>query len=290
MPNQKEYVKIDFSKSCQGLYSIETSDNKIIVNVEKSEINFWINIDGLNKDVVLNFPLNFIGKLNADIKANGGNADAVMINFASNSQVKLFLFGDFQKIISKKQLVVNTNGNSRVSIYGYYQGSVSDSSLSVNALGRGADIDIKLLAITTKKEELCLNVFTSNFAKDTTIKMSNIAIAAQFSKLNLNAVQEINNSFNNSAAYQRSRGLITSNHASIIVNPILLVKEYDVQAGHAATIGCINDDELFYIMARGLDKDEAIKLIVEGVIKPFTMLIDNDELLGIIEKKMKEVV
>ena len=51
--------------------------------------------------------------------------------------------------------------------------------------------------------------------------------------------------------------------------PILLIDEYDVHANHGAAIGKMSDDELFYLMSRGLSNKEAFKLILSGIINPF---------------------
>jgi Fe-S cluster assembly protein SufD len=45
--------------------------------------------------------------------------------------------------------------------------------------------------------------------------------------------------------------------------------ENDVKAGHAMTIGKINDTELFYLMSRGLSKAKATDLIVQGFLNGF---------------------
>ena len=50
---------------------------------------------------------------------------------------------------------------------------------------------------------------------------------------------------------------------------ILLIDEYDVHANHGAAIGKMSDDELFYLMSRGLSNKEAFKLILSGIINPF---------------------
>ena len=58
----------------------------------------------------------------------------------------------------------------------------------------------------------------------------------------------------NSNVYQTLKGIITSNEAIVEVNPILIIDEYDISAGHAATVGKIEEEALFYLMSRGLTK------------------------------------
>ena len=48
------------------------------------------------------------------------------------------------------------------------------------------------------------------------------------------------------------------------INPILLIDSFDVEARHAAFIGNYKEDALFYLMSRGLDRNEASNLLIIG--------------------------
>ena len=65
-------------------------------------------------------------------------------------------------------------------------------------------------------------------------------------------------------AYQENRNLLLSDGAHADSIPGLEIMANDVRCTHGATIGRINRDELFYLMARGLSRGEAERLIVRG--------------------------
>jgi Fe-S cluster assembly protein SufB len=46
------------------------------------------------------------------------------------------------------------------------------------------------------------------------------------------------------------------------------VSENNVEVSHEATVGKIGEDQLFYLMSRGLSEEEATKMIVAGFIEP----------------------
>ena len=75
---------------------------------------------------------------------------------------------------------------------------------------------------------------------------------------------------------------VVMDHANILFDttskPILLIDEYDVVANHGASIGKMSDECLFYLMSRGLSKQEAFFLILEGIIRPFIDKIVDEEL------------
>lgn len=61
--------------------------------------------------------------------------------------------------------------------------------------------------------------------------------------------------------------LLLSNKARGRAVPSLEILENDIKAGHATTVGRVNDLELFYLMSRGLSKETATFLIVEGFLQ-----------------------
>ena len=47
-----------------------------------------------------------------------------------------------------------------------------------------------------------------------------------------------------------------------------LIDEDEVTAGHAATVGRVDPLEMFYLMSRGISKEEAERLIIHGFLAP----------------------
>lgn len=50
------------------------------------------------------------------------------------------------------------------------------------------------------------------------------------------------------------------------IKPNLLIDNYDVEANHAAYIGSFNNDDLFYLMSRGVPKEKCYELLLEGFL------------------------
>ena len=63
-----------------------------------------------------------------------------------------------------------------------------------------------------------------------------------------------------------------------IAIPVLLCQEDDVEGVHAASAGKIDQDKLFYIMSRGLDYDQAKKMLVETRLVPTIQKLPDEEL------------
>jgi Fe-S cluster assembly protein SufD len=65
-------------------------------------------------------------------------------------------------------------------------------------------------------------------------------------------------------AYQTNRNLLLSRKAEATSLPNLEIEADDVRCSHAATVGHLDDEELFYIMSRGIRRREAERLVVFG--------------------------
>ena len=76
-------------------------------------------------------------------------------------------------------------------------------------------------------------------------------------------------------AYQENRNLLLSDQAHADSIPGLEIMANDVRCTHGATLGKVNREELFYLMARGLSRAEAERLIVRGF---FQDVLDRIEL------------
>jgi Fe-S cluster assembly protein SufD len=76
-------------------------------------------------------------------------------------------------------------------------------------------------------------------------------------------------------AYQENRNLLLSSEAHADSIPGLEIMANDVRCTHGATLGRIDREELFYLMARGLSRAEAERLIVRGF---FQDVLDRIEL------------
>ncbi|MEK6844974.1 MAG: SufD family Fe-S cluster assembly protein, partial [Nanoarchaeota archaeon] len=63
-------------------------------------------------------------------------------------------------------------------------------------------------------------------------------------------------------------GLMLDNSSKALTFPSMDVHENKVKIAHEATVGKIEEEQLFYLMSRGLSEDESIKLIVAGFIEP----------------------
>ena len=84
--------------------------------------------------------------------------------------------------------------------------------------------------------------------------------------------------------------LLVDNVSRSDTYPYVDIREDDVTMGHEATVSKVSDDQLFYLMSRGLDEDEAMAMIVRGFVEPIAKELPMEyalELNRLIELQME---
>jgi Fe-S cluster assembly protein SufD len=91
-------------------------------------------------------------------------------------------------------------------------------------------------------------------------------------------------------AYQTNRNLILSNQARADSLPNLEIQADDVRCSHAATVGQLDEEEVFYLLSRGIPEAEAIRLVVFGffgeVLEQLPLDEVREELVRAVEEKL----
>jgi len=71
-------------------------------------------------------------------------------------------------------------------------------------------------------------------------------------------------------SFVRCDALLLDDQSRSETKPYMEIEERDAQVGHEATVSKIGDDQLFYLMSRGLSENQAMSMIVNGFIEPVT--------------------
>ena len=136
------------------------------------------------------------------------------------------------------------------------------------------------------KQDYDLNTY-HNVGK-TESMVRNFAICKGESVLNINTNGIVVNGSKQSNISQKTKGILLSEESGISANPLLQIDEYDCLASHGAGIGAIDEEDLFYLMSRGLTKLESEKLIIGGFVNPIYEAIENEDLRNIILNKVSK--
>ena len=116
----------------------------------------------------------------------------------------------------------------------------------------------------------------------------NYAVVLKGGKLLIDAVGKVIKGAHGSESHQTSRSLSFEEGQTAEILPELLIDEYDVQASHAMSIGRVDEDQLYYLMSRGLSVAQCTSLISTGYLMPITETLSNPELQNKLKAEMEE--
>ncbi len=101
---------------------------------------------------------------------------------------------------------------------------------------------------------------------------------------------QIHKGASGSDGQQTEKLLMLSPQSRADAIPMLLIDENDVKCGHAASVGQISEDQLFYLMSRGISERDAKAMIVWGFLQPVLAEISiermREAVTSMLERKM----
>ncbi len=89
-------------------------------------------------------------------------------------------------------------------------------------------------------------------------------------------------------AYQTNRNLVLSDHAMANSKPELEIENNDVRCSHAASVGQMDENEVFYLQSRGIDRVAAERLIVKGFLEEVLGKVGRKDIQGMVEHLLEE--
>lgn len=160
-----------------------------------------------------------------------------------------------------------------------------------NLVGEGAQSDAKVVAITSQAQREGINTRVTNRGKHTTGNILQRGVLLGTSELVFNGIGDIIHGASGANAEQENRILMMSPGTHGDANPILLIDENDVMAGHAASVGQVDQHQLYYLMSRGIDRKTAERLVIRGFLSAVLTEIPSkdvqQQLIKTIERNLK---
>lgn len=140
----------------------------------------------------------------------------------------------------------------------------ADVWVSIRLLVRGASVNVIGLVVGRGDHHVSIHTQQLHDAPETT---SNLLLKAALSdnvQFSYHGVIRIEKPAQKSDAYQRNENLLLSRSATARSDPALEILANDVRCTHGSTTGNINEDQLWYLMSRGISEMAATQLLVEG--------------------------
>lgn len=165
-------------------------------------------------------------------------------------------------------------------------GEEAQLSYNIYLDGEGAQINLLALLMGSEMKKLDLKINIYHLKPRTQSKVIVKGALNDSSFVNFDGLVKIEKGAKNTNAWLAAHILLLSNRARGRAVPSLEISENDIKAGHATTVGRVNDLELFYLMSRGLTEKTSKSLIVQGFFNSMIEEFPKD----LAEKAKKEMV
>jgi len=136
----------------------------------------------------------------------------------------------------------------------------------VELVGEGAEADITGRYQAKGKDQLTVKLTIVHSAPHTRANTSLKGVAGGHSTIKFDGRIIVTPNCPDTNSFLEERILLISDTARAEVIPDLEIESDDVKCSHAATISRIPEEQLFYLMSRGISRPQAEKLIIEGFL------------------------
>ena len=275
---------------------IKNSNSKLNINAENEEIKIIYNFDDDNINLINNIVVNATKKCKLYIvyKSNTNKEcfhnGVIKINALENSKIDVIVVNTMNKNSNNFEAyenIIESNASVNYTIIDI-GGKNSITNYYSNILGEKAKNDLKTIYLGAEN-----NIKDLNYIAELRGKQSFIDIDVQ-GALSGNAKKNFKGTIDFKKGCKKAKGnenefcMLLSEKARSIALPMLLCTESDVKGNHSTASGKVDNQELFYIMSRGLSYNEAVKLIVKARFNKILSRIEDEDLRNEIIEKIEE--
>jgi len=314
----EEKNKIKINKYSEPVKYQETKNPLICLNHALAENGYSLEIDKNYKFKKVLVIYNFFTKdiknkilNNKNIVKVNENSELHLIEYTVNKSKFKFISNIYENIILKKNaklksLYVQNNKSEgffhkflRNKLYfkSDYSNLIFSSGLKFNKLDIECDLIEEncecniLSALFLNKDEhqeikTRINHLASNCKSYQRVKnvLSNDSKGIYQGKIYVKDVAQKTN------AYQLSKALLLNENSEFNSKPELEIYADDVKCSHGSTSGSIDEDSLYYLMTRGLSRNDSTKLLINGFLNDVIEIIKSPTIKKFIEKKLEDQV
>lgn len=157
---------------------------------------------------------------------------------------------------------------------------------TTNLIGDRSTSELKSVVVGTGDQKINLTSKIVQYGKETNGYILKHGVMRENASSVFNGIGYIKHGGTKSIANQESRVLMLSENARGDANPILLIDEDDVEAGHAASVGRVDLEQLYYLMSRGISQKEAERLVIHGFLDPVVRELPIED----VKRQLREVI
>jgi Fe-S cluster assembly protein SufD len=184
-------------------------------------------------------------------------------------------------------LTVKLAENAKYQVHMVNLGALSArSTVQVQLLGERSEVGVFGASVGGKNQVHDTFALVEHVAPNARTDQSFRGIAGGRARVAFNGKVVVRKGAHGTDSSQSLRGLLAGTDAEIDVRPQLEIYTDDVRCNHGATAGKLDDNMLFYLLSRGLDRDTALRLLKWAFLEDVVSKIEVPELRRQIEASL----
>lgn len=266
--------------------SLETKNGKDIVTIKGddylSHVTLAVDADSNNKISHNDIELvaqpfantSIVLQINSENKVD--YKQKVVLNAKANSNVSLVLVQNLEnKSKGFFDVTINAERDATVHVLSLdASGAFIQRSIVANLKENGASCNQQVISLCAEQQH-DLYTESNHLAKQTKSDILTRAAVLGSSKSVSRSLIKIGKNANGSEGYEKQEALILSPLAEADAIPNLEIHNHDVKCSHGSTIGQLDEEKLYYLMSRGLNRKQAIAAMIEGYFMPVIKAIPD---------------
>lgn len=185
--------------------------------------------------------------------------------------------------ITIRRAIVENDGRIEWIVGEMHNGNAASETNSI-LKGNGSTSDTKVICVGNGDQKLNITTKAVHFGKNSDSQMITRAVMRGSASSIINGITKIEKGATKANGEQTERVLMLSPKARGDANPILLIDEDDVTAGHAASAGQVNQEQVYYMMSRSIAREEAENLIIRGFLAPVVAELPSEHLQQLLNR------
>ena len=208
-----------------------------------------------------------------------------------NTILHLSIFSNSK--IENGKIHANLGKNSKIVTYfADFSSNKNHLDVDINLNNENATCEWHLASLSSEKDnkEIAVSIYHNHPL--TFGRIDNYGVCKDNGKLVFSGISHILKGCHQSKSHQNAKIVVFDEGCIAKAKPVLKIDENDIEASHAATVGKVSDEHIFYLTSRGLTNDEAKMLITLGYLKPILKGFDQsiqNEIDSLIERRLSNV-
>ncbi|GAB7094941.1 Fe-S cluster assembly protein SufD [Halolamina litorea] len=173
-------------------------------------------------------------------------------------------------------------------IEGNYGTQMTRSDVETELNGEGSESQIVGSFFGHEDQHFDVNARVWHNAEHTTADLVTRGVLDDTARSVYEGVQDVGRDAWDTSSYQRENTLMLSDESEADASPKLIIKNHDTEASHSATVGQVDEQDLFYMTSRAISPEQARNMLVEGFFVPVLEEIAVEEFRDDVEELVQQ--